>query len=510
MTGAEFDAAYKSAVMMDGLLREVLPVFRPLIFCRRRYLVLKGGGGSGKSYFAARKLLYRAISEPGHRFLVVRKVGKDIRDSCFALLLSEAAEYYPGVPLKVNNTNMSIVFPGGSEILCRGLDNVERLKSITHITGIWIEEATELAERDFAQLDIRLRDRTDYYKQIIITFNPVSATHWLKRRFFDEPDADTKLSETTYRENIYLPPESAAVLEHFRVTDEYYYSVYCLGEWGVTGTTVFPARAVADRLAALMGPVRCGNFEGIPVGGVRPDDATFSARAGADDRDSGVSVRIYHEYDPTHSYIVGVDTAGTGSDYNVAQVIDAADGTQAAVVRMRDGEEVFAACCYLIGREYGWALIAAEVNFSTYLVRKLSEWGYPHQYVREVVDEYTGRLKRAFGYRTDAKTRPLMIANFVDLCSAGIDIISDRATLEEMQTFIRNGDFRPEADAGAHDDCVMAYAIAVMARSQALSPEAAPSAPRRSKWRRDQIEDYERGSESERAMMRSLWGEPDF
>lgn len=509
MTGAELEAAYRSAAFMDKLLGEVLPVFAPLLFCRRRYLVLKGGGGSGKSYFAARKLLYRCTSEPGHRILVVRKVGKDIRDSCFALLLSEAEKYYPGVSLRVNNTNMSIVFPNGSEILCRGLDNVERLKSITHITGIWIEEATELSERDFSQLDIRLRDMTDFYKQIIITFNPVSATHWLKKRFFDAPDADVKISETTYRDNIYLPPDSAAVLEHFRLTDEYYYSVYCLGEWGVTGTTVFSARAIADRLAVLPGAVRCGNYEGIPLGGAKPSEARFIAREDSGGRDSGVSVRIYREYDPTHSYIVGVDTAGTGSDYNVAQVIDAADGTEAAVIRMRDGEEMFAACCYLIGRDYGWALIAAEVNFSTYLVRKLAEWGYVHQYVREVTDEYTGRLKKAFGFRTDAKTRPLMIANLVDLCSAGLEIISDRATLEEMQTFIRNDDFRPEADAGAHDDCIMAYAIAVMARSQAVIPEAAPSA-RKVKWRRDQIEDYERGSEAQRAMMRSLWGEPEF
>lgn len=509
MAGVELSAAYESAVAMQKLLGEVLPVFAPLLFCRRRYLVLKGGGGSGKSYFAARKVLWRCMSEDGHRMLVVRKVGKDLRDSCFALLLSEAEEYYPGTELRVNRTNMSISFPNGSEILCRGLDNVERLKSITHITGIWIEEATELSERDFSQLDIRLRDRTETYKQIIITFNPISATHWLKRRFFDEPEADVKLSETTYRENIYLPPESAAVLEHFRLTDEYYYSVYCLGEWGVTGTTVFSARAIAERLADLPKPVRCGNFEGIPLGGALPDTAAFIGREDCGGRDAGVSIRIYREYDSQRSYIVGVDTAGTGSDYNVAQVIDAADGTQAAVVRMRDGEEIFAACCYLIGREYGWALIAAEVNFSTYLVRKLAEWGYPHQYVREIVDEYTGRLKKAFGYRTDAKTRPLMIANLVDLCSAGLEIISDRATLEEMQTFIRSEDFRPEADVGAHDDCVMAYAIAVMARSQAIWP-AASEKVRRVKWRRDQIEDYERGTEAERAMMRRLWGEPEF
>ena len=55
--------------------------------------------------------------------------------------------------------DLRIAFPNGSEILFAGLDDVEKLKSIYDITGIWIEEASELLEADFNQLDIRLRTK---------------------------------------------------------------------------------------------------------------------------------------------------------------------------------------------------------------------------------------------------------------------------------------------------------------------------------------------------------------
>ena len=162
--------------------------FLPLLGDHHRYLILMGGGGSGKSIFAGQKILERAVSEPGHRFLVCRKVGRTIRQSCFNQLVSQIAAYYPTERVKINRTDMVIRFGNGSEILFSGLDDVEKLKSIYAITGIWIEEASELLEGDFNQLDIRLRGETRYYKQIIVTFNPVSVTHWLKARFFDRRD----------------------------------------------------------------------------------------------------------------------------------------------------------------------------------------------------------------------------------------------------------------------------------------------------------------------------------
>ena len=133
------------------------PAFLPLFFDEHRYLVLCGGGGSGKSIFAGRKVLERLTSEKGHRWLVCRKVARMLRDSCFAQLRGQLAAHYPGSGVKINTSDMRMTFPNGSEILFAGLDDVEKLKSIYDITGIWIEEASEITEEDFSQLDIRLR-----------------------------------------------------------------------------------------------------------------------------------------------------------------------------------------------------------------------------------------------------------------------------------------------------------------------------------------------------------------
>ena len=105
--------------------------FLPLFDDTSRYLVLKGGGGSGKSIFAGRKILERAVYEGNHRFLVCRKVGRTLRHSCFQQLLGELREYYPDLKYKANQTEMRITFPESqSEILFSGLDDVEKLKSI--------------------------------------------------------------------------------------------------------------------------------------------------------------------------------------------------------------------------------------------------------------------------------------------------------------------------------------------------------------------------------------------
>ena len=318
--------------------------FMPLFDCESRYLVLKGGGGSGKSIFAGRKVIERCVAEPGHRFLVCRKVAKTLRESCFAQLRGQIAEHYPNSGAVVNRGELRIAFPNGSEILFAGLDDVEKLKSIYDITGIWIEEASELLEGDFNQLDIRLRTQSPYYLQIILTFNPISITHWLKGRFFDRRDPRATVHESTYRDNRFLPQEAVRTLEAFQDTDEYYYMVYCLGRWGVTGKTVFDAKTVTARLLEHIRPTRVGcfayDYDGRAVSGVRWVD------------DPGGFIRIYREPEPGVPYVIGGDTAGEGSDSFVAQVLDNRTGEQVAVLRHQTDEDLYAMQVYCLGMWY--------------------------------------------------------------------------------------------------------------------------------------------------------------
>lgn len=474
--------------------------FLPLFFDRHRYLVVMGGGGSGKSIFAGRKVLERCATEPGHRWLVCRKVARTLRESCFRQLAGQAKEFYGAEVAKIYTGDMRITFVNGSEILFAGLDDVEKLKSIYNITGIWVEEASELLEGDFSQLDIRLRGETAYYKQIILTFNPISILHWLKRRFFDRADERVKTHRSTYRDNRFLDEEARAVLEAFKDSDPYYYAVYCLGEWGVLGKSVFDAQAVTGRLAEAPEPVKVGYFIYRDMG-LGIEDVQW-----VEDPIDGF-IRIYRDREYGRPYVVGGDTAGEGSDWFVAQVLDNVTGEQAAVLRHRMDEDLYAKQLYCLGRYYNDALVGVECNYSTYPVMELARLRYPRQYVREAFDEYTHKPKQSFGFQTNSKTRPVILAGLIKAVREDVGAVNDRDTLEEMLTFVRNEQMRPEAESGAHDDTVMALAIAQYIRPrQSCIVAAAPG--EKAKWTEDQWEDYRGASEDIKAYLIAKWGNP--
>lgn len=496
MTEREFEVCR----WYDQLRRTSNEAFLPLFFAKERWLVLCGGAGSGKSRLAARKVIERCASEAGHRILVCRKVFATLRESCYSLLVSEVETYYPGLGIEATVSPMQIKFANGSLILFAGLDDVEKLKSIHRITSVWIEEASECDERDVDQLNIRLRDPSPWYKQIIITFNPVSALHWLKRRFFDEELPDVRTSRTTYKDNRFLPSEYGEELEKYRDIDPYYYSVYALGEWGVLGQTVFSAAEVTERLASL-------KDEGVRAQFVWEKEDNFGRPLGGSYVEGDGPVTIWKDVDRSRVYVIGADTAGNGSDAFCADVIDVVTKEQCAQIYLRDGEDEFLSQLWALGMRYNGALIAPETNFSTYIPNMLQKWHYPRLYVRETEDTYTGRLKKSFGFLTTSHNRNKIIAELVRDVRGMMGNIHSRRTLEEMLTFVRNEDYRPEAQEGAHDDCVMSLAIAYHARCQAHVPPL-EAERERAVWTDDMWEDYRRASREDRDRLILKWGDP--
>ena len=476
--------------------------FLPLFFDKSRFLVMKGGGGSGKSIFAGRKVLERVTTEPGHRFLVCRKVEKTLRESCFEQLKGQARKFYPDKIKKIpegKNSAMYMTFKNGSEIIFCGLDNVEKMKSIFDITGIWIEEPSEIDEGDLHQLDIRLRTDFPYYAQIILTFNPISITHWLKKRFWDMPDERATVHESTYKDNRFLIPEARKTLEAFKERDPYYYMVYCLGQWGVTGKTVFDAGAISERLKELRKPISRGQFaydyDGLAIRNIR----------WTEDKDG--PIEIWRQPEKGRPYVIGGDTAGEGSDWFVGQVLDNVSGRQVCRLRHRMDEDVYARQIYCLGLYYNTALLGVEANYSTFPVKELARLNYPKQYIREKEDTYKGGVKQSFGFMTTPVTRPLIIAGLIEAMRDNYDLIEDENTLLEMLTFVRNSkNLRPEAEPGAHDDCVMALAIAwyIRHKQEMVTEEEAKT----SVWTEDQWEDYYAASEAGRQYLIAKWGSP--
>jgi phage terminase large subunit len=228
---------------LSGVRKRVNPYYWPLMWDKHRFLVMRGGAGSGKSVFAAQKFLVRLMREydARHKFAILRKVMSTHRHSTFALLHGLIHEWGWGDHFTISKSNLEITCnPTGGQLIFLGLDDVQKLKSITGITGVWVEEATEISEADLEQINLRIRGYTRYYKQITLSFNPISAHHFLKRRFYDTPQhGQTRTVLTTYRDNLFLDAEYKRVLEGLKDRDHQLWRIYARGLWGVLKGLIF-------------------------------------------------------------------------------------------------------------------------------------------------------------------------------------------------------------------------------------------------------------------------------
>lgn len=216
-----------------------------------------------------------------------------------------------------------------------------------------------------------------------------------------------------------------------------------------SGTGVFDNEQIVLRLERLPEPAGRGEFT---------DGEWTESETGA--------ITLYELPEEGVPYVLGGDTAGEGSDYFTAIVINNVSGRIAAKLRQKYSEPEYVRQIFALGRFYNDALVAIETNFSTYPVMKLQEMEYPNQYSREREDTYTRQMRKSYGFRTDRQSRPRAIANLVEVFSSHPEWFTDRELLEEMLTFCYNEDHRPEALAGKHDDLVMGAAITYAVRHQ--------------------------------------------
>ena len=212
-----------------------------------RYRVCKGSRGSKKSKTTALFFIYSMMKYPGANLLVVRKVYRTLKDSCFtdlkwAINKLQVNEYWD-----VKESPLEIVYiPTGQKILFRGLDDPLKVTSITVETGnlcwAWIEEAYEInKEQDFNMLDESIRGKIEepLYKQITLTFNPWNERHWIKKRFFDVEDENIMAKTTNYMCNEWLDESDKKLFEDMKKNNPRRYQVAGLGNWGIVEGLVY-------------------------------------------------------------------------------------------------------------------------------------------------------------------------------------------------------------------------------------------------------------------------------
>jgi phage terminase large subunit len=217
-----------------------------------------GGSGSGKSVFLAQRCVYDVMN--GKRnYLVCRQVARTIRKSVFNEIKKVISDWGARELFSINQTDLVITCKNGYQILFAGLDDPEKIKSVTPekgvITDIWIEEATETDRNTVKDLNKRLRGGSESIaKRVTLSFNPILQTHWIYEEHFkgiswaddqtEYKSDDLSILKTWYIHNRFLTPDDVRDLEN--ESDPYYYNVYTLGNWGVLGNVIFTNWSVQD------------------------------------------------------------------------------------------------------------------------------------------------------------------------------------------------------------------------------------------------------------------------
>ena len=235
------------------------PCFKEVDRSRKRYIVMKGSAGSGKSVDTAQNYILRLMKDPGRNLLCVRKSDVTNRDSTFAELQSAIFRMFGEQYKKywyINSSNMLLECKSNhNQVIFRGVNDDkqrEKLKSITFkrgkLTDVWIEEATEITQSDFEIIDDRLRGElpAGQFYQIRLTFNPVSAHHWIKRVFFDRTDPDVLTHQSTYQGNRFIDEAYHRRMLRRKEVDPEGYQIYGLGEWGEVGGLILKNYVVED------------------------------------------------------------------------------------------------------------------------------------------------------------------------------------------------------------------------------------------------------------------------
>lgn len=211
-----------------------------------RYKAVKGSRASKKSSTQSLKVITEIIENPNINWLVVRKVERTLRDSCYAQLKWAIHRLKVDNFFKCSTSPLEITYkPTGQKILFRGLDDPLKVTSITVEVGslcrLWIEEAYEITSEDaFDRLDESIRGQLPkgMYHQVVLTFNPWSDRHWLKKRFFDEPSKNVLAMTTNYMCNEFLSEADLVLFEEMKKNPRRYRTAG-LGEWGIVEGLVY-------------------------------------------------------------------------------------------------------------------------------------------------------------------------------------------------------------------------------------------------------------------------------
>jgi len=242
-------------INLKNIRKVINNTFFPLLFNKDRFLVLRGSAGSGKSAFIVMLILLRILigykTGIKHNILCMRKTAASIRESVFKEFNTWIDRWGLSELVTINKTLYSFEFSNGSRIISMGCDDEEKLKSISGITTIWIEEANQLSLKDFKVINDRLRGIIRAKQQIMLTFNPISKLSWIYNYFFVNKKHNATLHHSTWRDN----PHNGKVYEQemmaYKEIDENHWRIYSEGEWGSLKDLIYSNYNIMDKFPSM-------------------------------------------------------------------------------------------------------------------------------------------------------------------------------------------------------------------------------------------------------------------
>lgn len=179
---------------------------------KSKVVLCTGAAGGGKSRFAAEKLHAYLLKYPRATGLMMRKTRQSMTNSTVLMFDREVAQ---GGCVHVSSKNR-FEYPNGSLLAYGGMaddEQKEQIRSIGQAGGVdvaWLEEANRFSEDDFNEVLARLRGNAAPWRQVLLTTNPDSPIHWIKRRLIDGQEAKVYYSKAA--DNTYNPDDYQATL----------------------------------------------------------------------------------------------------------------------------------------------------------------------------------------------------------------------------------------------------------------------------------------------------------
>lgn len=447
----------------------------------------------GKSRAICEDAFDQMLDHPGIKVVLARAQHTSIIETTKKTLLEQVVPTALIVASKASQGEDYIKLWNGSVCHFIGLDDPLRWYS-SEIGWIAFDESQEIEENKVQRLVTRLR-QANMPCRASFAFNPANPGHWLQRWFIvggsrsefgfrkDElfmPDAAKPIGDCEFvfakaTDNPYLP--EGYVEQTLAGLPPPLRRRYLEGLWEYTDGTCFFDLDALDyytKLCTETDPLLNGVVEGDIV-----QDINYRLRKVKPDKQGQIRVKkltvgpltmwkrpVRKDRDGTkdHRYVIGVDSSsGRGEDWTAMQVVDVDTYEQVAELQVKLPPNEAAEHAYRLGRIYNDALIVCETTggWGFAVDQKLRELRYPRPYTRRVIDRLAKQFTDRLGFDTNKSTRPLILSELEEAVRERSLGIYSLRLMQELGSFVWTERGKAEAQPGAHDDLVMAMALAV-------------------------------------------------